>query len=375
MRSFIIFSIFLLWISCNSTKTNSNFQNLDNLSWAEDSNSYACNFAIQHHAAHTRILVFKDKTRKDTLGKLYQGSFLNIPLDYVLLNGQKLACLSSVYAGFVDALNASQQIEFVDETDFIYSKRLRNLIDSGKIKECGTESDLNFELLTQQKPLVFTYEIDGQSNAVVERMKKLKIPFLICNDFRETHPLGRAEWLKVFGFICNREQESTQLFDEIVLHYESTVYFCQENIKNKPTVFSGAMFGGNWNVSGGNTFIAQFINHAGGIYVFENDSIEGNKLMTFENFYIRCKDADVWLNPNHYHTLQEIKSEDNRYDLFKAYKNKRVYNNNRLINQFGGNAYWEMGVVRPDIVLKDLLICLHPYFFENEKPIFYQHLD
>lgn len=345
------------------------------MDWQEDSNSYASNFAIQRYTEHTRILVFKDKNRKDTLGKLYKGHFQNIPLDYVLLNGQKLACLSSVYAGFVDAINAAQQIGYVDETDFIYSKRLRSLIDSGKIKECGTESDLNFEVLAQQKPLVFTYEIDGQGNSVIERMKKLKIPFLICNDFRENHPLGRAEWLKVFGVICNQQHVAGQLFDEIVSHYESTLYFCQENIKTKPTVFSGAMFGGNWNVSGGNTFIAQFIKHAGGTYIFEDDNIDGNKLMTFENFYIRCKDADVWINPNHYHTLQEIKSEDNRYALFKAFKNKRVYNNNRLINQYGGNAYWEMGVVRPDIVLKDLLICMHPYFFENENPIFYKHLD
>jgi len=374
MPLLILLCSVVLYCSCN-TNYNARFENLDALTWQEDSNRYAANFAIQHQAAHTRILVFKDPSRKDTIGKLYSGSFTHIPLDYVLLNGQKLACLSSVYAGFVDAISAGKQIGYVDETDFIYSKRLRNLIDSGDIVECGTENDLNFEILTQKKPLVFTYEVDGASNTVIDRLKKLQIPYLVCNDFREQHPLGRAEWLKVFGVICNQQQAATQLFDEIVEHYESTVYFCEENIKNKPTVFSGAMFGGNWNVSGGKTFIAQFINHAGGIYVFDKDNIEGNKLMTFENFYIRCKDADIWLNPNHYHSLQEIKTEDNRYALFKAFKTKRVYNNNKQMNDFGGNAYWEMGVVRPDIVLKDLLICMHPYFFENEKPVFYTHLD
>ena len=77
-----------------------------------------------------------------------------------------------------------------------------------------------------------------------------------------------------------------------------------------------------------------------------------NIVLSFEKVFLTCKSTDVWLNPSYYQTTKEILQEDERYGLFSAFKNHRVYNNTKLQNGVSGNAYWEMGVVRPDIVLR-----------------------
>jgi len=37
-----------------------------------------------------------------------------------------------------------------------------------------------------------------------------------------------------------------------------------------------------------------------------------------------------------------------------------IYNCDRRTNAAGGNDYWESGVVRPDVVLHDLIAVFHP---------------
>jgi iron complex transport system substrate-binding protein len=50
---------------------------------------------------------------------------------------------------------------------------------------------------------------------------------------------------------------------------------------------------------------------------------------------------------------------DKRIAGFEAFKNKTIYNCTKTQNSEGGNAYWEYGVLRPDLVLADLSKILH----------------
>jgi len=360
--------------ACQSGNTNTNAK-IDGLAWEEDSTLFAKNYAIQYAGKkHQRLLVFSSADRSDTVSRFYTGS-IRCKGEYICIDSiQGFASLSSTYVGFLDALNASNQIQFVDETDYIYSKRVRKSIDDKSIQECGSGEQLNFELLLGAKPLVLAYRIEGGDAAILNRLKKLNIPHLNCTDFKEASPLGRAEWLKVFGLLSGKEKEAKVLFNEVLEHYNETKYFCAQIIE-KPTVFSGSVFGGVWNVSGGKSFLAQLIQDAGGNYIFAQDTERLNVVLPFEKVYQRSKSAEVWLHPSYYHTLKEITTEDERYALFEAYQNKRVYNNNKMENGLGGNAYWEMGVLRPDLILNDIAQCIHPALFQGNTTIFYQTVD
>lgn len=354
----------------------SNDAKIDHMDWKEIPNKYAHNFAIQIAGENeTRILIFKDKTRKDTVSKLYSGAVQVDNSQYIFIDSIKsIASLASTYVGFLDAIQAANYLSFVDEFDFIYSKRVRKLIDANQIKECGGGDQLNYELFLGSKPLVLAYQVEGGSATIINRLKELSIPVLNCTDFKESSPLGRAEWMKVFGEITKQQKEANNLFNEVEEHYIQTQYFCNR-LKNKPTVFSGSLFGGVWNVSGGKSFLAQMIKDAGGMYEFAHDTNDLNIILPFEKVFIRCRNTEVWLNPSHYHSKKEILEEDERYGLFSAFRNNRVYNNNKMINEQGGNAFWEMGVARPDIVLKDIAQCIHPIIFQGNTTIFYKPVE
>lgn len=360
--------------ACQSGNTNTDAL-IDGLAWEEDRAQFANNFAIQHAGnRHQRLLIFSSSDRSDTVSRFYKGN-IKCNGHYVCIDSiHGFASLSSTYVGFLDALNASNQIQFVDQTDYIYSKRVRKSIEDKTIQECGSGEQLNFELLLGVKPLVLAYQIEGGDATILNRLKKLNIPHLNCTDFKEASPLGRAEWLKVFGLLSGKKKEADVLFNEVLEHYNETKYFCAQ-IKEKPTVFSGSVFGGVWNVSGGKSFLAHLIQDAGGDYIFAQDTERLNVVLPFEKVYQRSKNAEVWLHPSYYHTLKEITTEDERYALFEAYQNKRVYNNNKMENGLGGNAYWEMGVLRPDLILNDIAQCLHPALYQGNTTIFYKPVD
>jgi iron complex transport system substrate-binding protein len=350
---------------------------INSISWSEDSCSYAQNFAIQYSKeGESRLLIFASTKRKDTVSYFYKGKRkLTENSSYVKIDtGLVFASMASNYVGFLDALGMTDMLGWVDETDYINSKRVRKKINEGTIKECGSGDLLNYELLIANKPLIIAYEISGEENPIFEKCKKLGINTINCTDFKEKHPLGRAEWLKVFAWLTNQENEGVLLFTEIEEHYNATKYFCS-GLRNKPQVFSGSLFNGTWNISGGNSFLGTLIEDAGGQYMYAKDTTKLNFVFSFEDVYTRCKNADVWLNPNAYSLLDNLKSEDTRYALFNAFQKGRVYNNNKIVNHQGGNGVWEMGVVRPDIVLKDLAICFYPELMSKETTIFYQALE
>ncbi len=59
----------------------------------------------------------------------------------------------------------------------------------------------------------------------------------------------------------------------------------------------------------------------------------------------------------------------------KAVREKRVYNNNRRVNNEGGNDYWESGVLRPDRILEDLVSIFHPNILKGHTLFYYKRLE
>lgn len=68
---------------------------------------------------------------------------------------------------------------------------------------------------------------------------------------------------------------------------------------------------------------------------------------------------------------------ENRYANFKAFKNKKVYNNNLHLNAYGYSNYWEDGLLFPDRILNDLIQVFHPELKSKENTSFYyyKHLN
>ena len=87
--------------------------------------------------------------------------------------------------------------------------------------------------------------------------------------------------------------------------------------------------------------------------------------------------ADIWLNADmmkKWPTISAIGADDPNLATIKAAQDGRVYNPTKRINAAGGNDYWEQGVVRPDLVLRDLAKAAHPELFADQDYTFYEQL-
>ena len=126
---------------------------------------------------------------------------------------------------------------------------------------------------------------------------------------------------------------------------------------------------------GGNSFIAHLIADAGGKYKWKDEPGTGSFSLSMEQVVDGLIDADVWLNPNNASSLQEVEHADERYKVFRPFKEQKVYNNNARLNAFGSSDYWESGTAWPDRVLADLVHILHPELLPNHKLYYYHQLQ
>lgn len=287
----------------------------------------------------------------------------------------QIVVLSSVFAGFLNELNAQENIIGVDKINYYYDSVIHWRFANNQIIEVGDEGQINEPKLLASKPdYVISSGFNSLNPAFVKRLKQQNIQLIICDNFKEQHPLARAEWIKLFGVLLNKKQQADSLFNAVCVSYKNI----QKRVSlqsNKSKVMTDAMFSGVWNVPGADSYSAQLINDAGGQYVFSNLKPYFSYPLSLEKVIVNAQEANVWIHVNVFNSLDEMKQADNRYTFFNAFKSKQVYNYNKRIKTNGGNDYWEKGVVRPDFILNDLANIFSNNNFSEDNLYFYTKLD
>lgn len=286
-----------------------------------------------------------------------------------------VVCLSTTHIAFVDILDETDKIKAVSGSQYIFNQDLRKKINSAKIKDVGYENSLDFEVLLNLKPDVVTvYDINGTISPVINKLKKFNIPVIQINEYIESSPLGQAEWLKFFAEIFNKRASANDQFDKIYQTY-SELKKMTDTIVYKPTVLVNMPWKGTWHMPGGKSNIAQLIEDAGGNFLWKESEEIHNIPLNIEDVYLLASHADIWLNPGQANSLKDIEQTDYRLSKFTAVKSGNIYNRNNRLNEFGGNDYMESGIVRPDLILKDLIRILHPDLLPDHKFYYYKKLE
>lgn len=274
----------------------------------------------------------------------------------------KIVVLSTVFAGLLELLNQQASIVGVEQIKFYSDVTLLQQHKENKTIEVGEETQLELERILTLKPDILVCNSESfLSSAQGQRLTRAGIKVIYCNNFKESHPLARAEWIKFFGALTGELSKADSVFEQVKNNYNNTLKLAQQqatNLKNKglqsPLVLAEALFGDTWFVPGGKSYTAQLIEDAGGHYCFKHLQPLFTYPKSLEDVLQVAQEADVWININQFKSSEEMLQQDKRYALFKAFKNKKLYNNNKQENKFGGNAFWESGVGRPDLILKDL---------------------
>lgn len=121
--------------------------------------------------------------------------------------------------------------------------------------------------------------------------------------------------------------------------------------------------------------MAQFLKDAGAAYLWADDESTGGMQIDFEVVLDRAANADFWLNPGRHGSIDALLAADERYGLFAAVEKRRVYNNDKRLNEYGGNDYWETGIANPHRVLADLIHILHPDLLPEHELVWYRRLE
>jgi iron complex transport system substrate-binding protein len=340
---------------------------------------YADCFTIIHHENYKQVLVFDVWNNKDTLSNnilIPNGSTIPSDLpkhDYTIpVPISKVAPLSSTHFGFIELVGELDAIIGVTNGERLYNRELQKRYNQGKLAELGTAMSTNLELILDLQPDVVmkTGFEDVRNND--ERILDSGIPIAYNIEWMETNMLGRAEWIKFVGAFFCKEREADSVFRAIESQYLEVTNLVK-NIDDRPTVLSGSNSKGTWFMPGGKSYIAQLINDAGGAYHYKNESSKGSIPLSFEIVLENLVDADIWVGPRA-SSLPELLLMDERYELFKAYQTGQVYNIDNRVTETGGNDYWESGVARPDLMLKDIISIFHPDLLPDHELHFYRKL-
>jgi iron complex transport system substrate-binding protein len=116
------------------------------------------------------------------------------------------------------------------------------------------------------------------------------------------------------------------------------------------------------------------IGDAGGKYIMDHLEFNESRPVALEEIYFRAMMADFWINPGSALSKSDILSVDERFGQLPPFSQNRIYNNNKLLSPTGGNAFFESGVVEPDIILSDLIYILHPQLLPSHSLKYYRNL-
>lgn len=339
---------------------------------------YAQKFSITNYTGY-KILTVKKGNSKQSYVLYKKGSVKPETKDsraiFVQTPVAKTACLSSLYIGFLDRLNETEKIIAVDNIDYISNKSVVEKVSSGKITQLAIAGKLNEEMTMSVKPeLVINY---GSGNLQSDRNEKLYnagIPIVFCLDHFETTPLGRAEWIKFIACFFEKETLADSLFTETENNYIALKTEVAKTLE-KPSVLTELKLNDAWYVPGGKSFMSTLIQDANANYCWKNDTAIGSLPLSFEQVYKVASGSDYWLNVLFAKSKKDLLKLDKRYANFNAFKKDAIYNNDLQLTEKGGNAYWETGLICPDLILLDLIKIFHPQLYKEKQFTYYRKLE
>ncbi len=288
---------------------------------------------------------------------------------------KNVVCLSTTHIGFIAYLGETGSVSGVSGKDFVVNENLRVKLDQGLVADVGYDENLNYELLLKLKPdIVFAYGVNMGITNTIRKLHELGIPVILIGEYLEEDPLAKMEWVKVFAALYKREAMATEKFDSVAGIYNILAKRAGRS-ENKPGVLLGLPWRGTWYISGSQSYIARLIKDAGGKYIWDHLDYNESRPMVLEAVYEHALSADYWINPGDALLKKDIVAVDERFGRLPSFKNDRVFNNNNELSMGGGNAFFESGVVEPEIILSDLIYILHPQLLPSHKLKYYRKLQ
>ena len=298
--------------------------------------AYARQFAVDYYADGSALITIAGS---DRFLLLPEGAVPTAELDADITVLQQP--LNNIY------LAASSAMDFFRELDRLDRVRLTSTtaanwsipevleaLDNGDLLYAGRYSAPDYELLLDQgSRLAIESTMIYHSPEIAEQLEELGIPVLVERSSYEPHPLGRMEWIKLYGLLTGAEDEANAFFDRQLARVDA-ISKGTDNGDDGPTVaFFYISSGGYANVRKPGDYISMLIEMAGGRYIFAGLDSGDNSLSTMnmqmEAFYAGARDADILIYNStidaELETLDELLQKSELLADFKAFQSGDVW--------------------------------------------------
>ncbi|AZI68161.1 ABC transporter substrate-binding protein [Kaistella daneshvariae] len=281
----------------------------------------------------------------------YRINSKNLPFQRVIL-------LNASLVGYFTELGLENKIIGISSPEYIYSEKIHHLLNTGKIQNIGNEQKYDVEKIIALKPdAIFTNYISSFDNTY-ELLRKNGIQLIFLDEYLEQEPLAKSKYLLVFGQIFQENKKAHSVFNEIQKNYDS-LKILASSAPEKPLVLANEMYGNQWFLPGGKSNLARFISDARAQYINGQNDDANAVPLSFEEVFAKGKNAEYWVNVGNHQTKKELLQINPNYAKLPVYNNGKLYTVTGR-EKVSANDYFESGVVRADLVLKDYIKIFHP---------------
>lgn len=271
---------------------------------------------------------------------------------------KKIILLNASMAGYISELGAENLIIGISSPEYIYSEKIQNLLKEGKIQNVGSEQKYDVEKIISLKPdAIFTNYIASFDNAY-QLLKNNGIQVVFLDEYMEQQPLQKTAYLKLFGELLGKEKEAVTKYQEVEKNYNDLKQLALK-AKQKPVVLANEMYGDVWYLPGGKTAVANYISDANASYILKDNTEEKALTMSFEEVYAKSSGVQYWVNAGNHTSKKEMLAMNPFYGKLNVFNKGSMY----VISgkeKLKANDFFESGVVRADLILKDYIKIFHP---------------
>lgn len=362
----LVLALFIFAACGNPTETESKIQSVQGI-------EYAKHFSMIQQQGFVELIILnpENKQAEKKYALVKRGSKPTVPADLTVIEIplKSIVTLSGTHIGMIDKINSTKLITGVSSKKFIYNPTVLSGIEAGNVLEFEDFGLLNPERVLKTKSKLIVYSgFEGKAPANENKLAKLGIWCMPNYDWRENHPLGKAEWVKLFGILFDKQEVANQYFNEVVKQY-SELKSMASNFSNKPSVFSGMMYADTWYMPAGESYGAKLLQDAGGDYQVNDDNKTGSAAFTFEEVLKIHQHSQFWFNVE-FPSKSQLLQLNSKYQYFDAFKKDAIYTYASKMNEF-----WENSAAEPHFILSDYIQILHAGEIDIKPLHYYQKIE
>ena len=262
------------------------------------------------------------------------------------INPERLALLSTTHSYFVNALDGMKNVCGVTYSDRIQLENLQEQISNGRTQNLTRNGEVNLEELFMLNPTVL-FSVPFEPTQFQTKLPNCTV--IPTSEYLEEHPLGKAEWMCVFGYVLRKEAMALALFESIEKEYLDAKQDSSQGKRKK--VFFATNNGSDWTVANDQSYWAILLKDVGAEYVGSAGG-KGNLNFDKERMLFALNEADAYGELVYFPNTSNVSLSSLHPEFIQTvpFQHKNIFTCNAA-----NNGFFDKALLEPHVLLQELM--------------------